>query len=235
MKSATNPPSNWARLKRLSKKVLSRDAQLSLEFLPLVASVRWQLWRTPFSKLHPTWRARVQNELDASLLRQKTEIEASSEASAPDRVTIDEVWRCAHAVARAARLVPFASCLTQAMTLQLVLAQRGQGCSVCLGVNKSSGRGGAPTTQESATLAESGLETSPDAGESSPNLASPPRFRAHAWVEWNGRVVLGGDVRRWRPLTIFAPVAPSASPNNASRRGAQLLEGDSPTASTSSA
>ena len=201
-----------------------------MEFLPLVVSVRWHLWRTPFSKLHPTWRTRVQSELDTSVFPQ-TEINASSADASSDHATTAEVWRCAHAVARAARLVPFASCLTQAMTLQLVLAQRGQPCSVCLGVNKSSGRnGGAPTIQESATLAESGLDAPdspvPDSPVPSPSESSPSRFRAHAWVEWNGRVVLGGDVRRWKPLTIFAPVAPSASQNSGSRRGGPLLEGE---------
>lgn len=215
------------------QRLLSQDARLSLEFLPLVASVRWHLWRTPFSKLHPLWRSRVQSELDANFSHYLADSNAPEASATPDRATIDEVWRCAHAVARAARLVPFASCLTQAMTLQLVLARRGQPCSVCIGVNKTSTAHGvgAPTTQESATYAESGLEAPvQSAPSSSPSLSpSPPRFRAHAWVEWRGRVVLGGDVRRWKPLTIFAPVVPSATQNNGAMSDAPLVNDDSQT------
>ena len=37
------------------------------------------------------------------------------------------VWRTARAVTSASRLVPGASCLTQALALQLILGQRGYG------------------------------------------------------------------------------------------------------------
>lgn len=153
-----------------------QDARLTLQFLPLVARVRWQLWRRPFARLHAEWRALVQDELDRATA---TEISVASPPSPEERELIREVWQCAHAVRRAARLVPRGSCLTQAMALQLVLAQRGQSCFVRIGVNRSA----------------------PDAALAS-NVG---RFEAHAWVEWQGRVLLGGDISRWKPLTVFAP------------------------------
>lgn len=44
------------------------------------------------------------------------------------------VWRTARAVTSASRLVPGASCLTQALALQLILGQRGYATEVRIGV-----------------------------------------------------------------------------------------------------
>jgi len=66
--------------------------------------------------------------------------------------------RVAWAVGAASRLVPRASCLTQAIAGQLLLRHYGYGAKLCLGVTR----------------------------------AEPGRFLAHAWLERDGRVVLGG-------------------------------------------
>lgn len=175
-------------------KTLSRsDVRLTLQFLPLLAEVRWKLWRTPFSRLHAQWQTRVQSELNQAVLPAIGPF--ASPPTPAERALIDAVWNDAHAVRRAARLVPRASCLTQAMTLQLALARRGQPCSVRIGVDR------APAAS-TLNVPNSSDEIKAD----SPALQSGVgRFEAHAWVEWQGRVVLGGDVRRWKPLTIFAP------------------------------
>ena len=184
---------------------------VSFQALPLVVEVRWRLWRTPFPVLHAQWRAQVQGELEAALTRGL----ARDESGEPDQQQINEVWESAHAVRRVARLVPFASCLTQAMALQLLLARSGHHCSVCIGVNRNSAaapqNGGA--APESGGAAPSEGVGSPDSLANGSDLADG-QFRAHAWVNWRGRVVIGGDVSRWKPLTIFAPVkAPISAPS----------------------
>ena len=195
------------------KFLLSReDWRLSRQALPLVIEARWRLWRTPFPVLHAQWRAQVQGAMDEAAARGL----APDPAQDPDQKQINEVWDCAHAVSRTARLVPLASCLTQAMTLQLLLAQRGHFCTVCIGVERAKTpvkTVGATSDLSASDLSASDLSASGEAKAASPahgSDAAAGKFRAHAWVEWRGRVVIGGDVRRWKPLTIFAPVAPPA-------------------------
>ena len=186
---------------------------LTLRILPLVARVRWHLWRTPFAQLRPQWSARVQSALDANFYLHKPLVEGET----PPRATIDEVWNCAHAVRHAARLVPFASCLTQAMTLQLILAQRGYESAICIGVGKKNlapAQESAPTLQESATRAELGDLGALDSPAKTASVPKSGAFRAHAWVEWRGKVLVGGDISGWKPLTILAPVAPSLHDSN---------------------
>ena len=176
-----------------------REIGLSREALPLVFDVRWRLWRTPFARLHAQWRAEVQNALDEAAARGLSHEVAPEEE--PDQSSRIEVWECSHAVTRAARLVPLASCLTQAMTLQMLLARRGHHCAVCIGVERRTAP--AATEATGAKAGEGEASAHPPAREA--DLADG-RFRAHAWVEWQGRVLIGGDVARWKPLTIFAPV-----------------------------
>ena len=52
-----------------------------------------------------------------------------------------EQARCAWAIARAARFVPRATCLTQALAGQWLLAEKGFGSRVVIGVRKSSQTG----------------------------------------------------------------------------------------------
>lgn len=76
------------------------------------------------------------------------------------------VW----AVGAASRYVPRATCLIQALAIQLVLRQSGRQASLHIGVNGS------------------------DNG----------RLNAHAWVESQGRVIIGGsDFGRFNFLTSF--------------------------------
>ena len=79
-------------------------------------------------------------------------------------VPVDEFsW----AVSVASRRVPRATCLTQALALQLLLAHEGRPSNLRIGVAK----------------AEDG------------------RLQAHAWLETEGRVVIGGgEVERFTPL-----------------------------------
>lgn len=190
----------------------SRHAwRLSCEAFPILVRVRWRLWRTPFPVLHAQWQGEMQRVLDAApggetgAAPAPLSIEAPAAvpvaADALDRATIIEAWNCAHAVARMARVVPLASCLTQAMALQLLLAKRGQLCAVCIGVERRKTSPNA--TALNATKNGAGEMPIPPAHGSD---ATDGGFRAHAWVEWRGRVLIGGDVRRWKPLTVFAPV-----------------------------
>lgn len=192
-----------------------RDLGLTLQFLPLVASVRWKLWRLPFPRLHQEWHALVQSELNRAAQVSETggPIALVSRA-APGSKPSDEVWRCAHAVRRAARLVPRGSCLTQAMALQLILARRGQPCSVRIGVDHGVGPRRGNAGQSAIPLASAAPQSETEGAQNSPRIASgTARFEAHAWVEWQGRVIMGGDITRWKPLTVFAPaVFPGESP-----------------------
>ena len=69
-----------------------------------------------------------------------------------------ETQRIAWAVSSAARYVPMASCLTQAMSMRVLLGHRGLAGELRIGVERSPGS----------------------------------RLRAHAWVEVDGDVVIGG-------------------------------------------
>jgi hypothetical protein len=69
------------------------------------------------------------------------------------------------AVRVAARHVPGASCLTQAIALHLLLERRRIGSHLVVGVARTNGR-----------------------------------FRAHAWVDSDGEVLIGGEVAHFDPL-----------------------------------
>jgi len=76
------------------------------------------------------------------------------------------VW----AVRAVSRFVPLATCLTQALALQWLLARSGHASRVHLGTRK--------------------------------DLAG--KFAAHAWVECEGRVVIGGaEAQDYSPLTVW--------------------------------
>lgn len=136
-----------------------KDLRLTLAFWPLVARVRWQLWRAPIASNSKAWQSDATRALEDAKKQNLAALEPF------------EVWRRAHAIKRAARLVPGASCLTQALALQHVLSKCGERSSLILGV---------------------------DADNKS-------KFQAHAWIEWRGRVIIGGPVERWKPLLTVAP------------------------------
>ena len=154
---------------------MHENIRLTLEVLPLVVRVRWALWREPFPAFYAAWNKGVEGEFHGA-----QEVSSSTEGE-PDADTRRIVWECAHAVSRAARLVPRASCLTQALTLQRVLARRGQACSLLLGVDRR-----APSSSGAPMRSKKGVE-------------------AHAWIEWHGRVLIGGDISRWTPFPLSTP------------------------------
>jgi hypothetical protein len=80
------------------------------------------------------------------------------------------VDRLAWAVRAAARYVPLATCLTQALALQWLLVRSGHASSVHLGARKS-----------------------PEG-----------KFEAHAWIECENRVVIGGPLaQEYVPLAAW--------------------------------
>jgi Transglutaminase-like superfamily len=84
-----------------------------------------------------------------------------------DNASRSSVDRPVWAVAAAGRYVPKATCLVQALALQVLLMRQGYGGRLCIGVAK--GQQG--------------------------------RLEAHAWVESQGRVLLGGAIcGRYTPL-----------------------------------
>jgi len=149
----------------------THDFLLTCRCLPLVVRVRFGLWRAPVTSCARQWEADASRALGRARRGGALELEAS------------DVWRRAHAVKRAARFVPRASCLTQALALQTVLARDGEACALVLGV------------------------------DGAPDALKP--FEAHAWVEWRGRVIIGGPIGRWKPLLTVAPTASQQSPGGA--------------------
>ena len=77
--------------------------------------------------------------------------------------------RIAWAVTAAARYVPGATCLVQAMVARDLLRSAGYPARICLGVD----------------------------------TRSEDRFQAHAWVECEGRVLLGGTEAGYAPLPVI--------------------------------
>lgn len=85
--------------------------------LSLVLRVRLALWLAPFQRVRKSFPPAAPAE----------------PSNAGEHAT---VVRHAKAVRRAARLVPDASCLTKALSLGTLLARRGIGCEVKIGVRK---------------------------------------------------------------------------------------------------
>jgi hypothetical protein len=117
--------------------------------IALMALVRTALWVLPFR-----W---IRRFVEAGLDRLKPVA-----GSSPPR---NIVW----AVRLAARYVPGASCLTQALTAQLLLSWCGIASRLHVGVSRAQ------------------------------------NFEAHAWLEYNGRVLLGGEEEssRYSPILIL--------------------------------
>ena len=119
----------------------------------LLGAIRLGLWLLPF---------RTVQHLVARTARK------SPEAQEADGAIVDRVvW----VVRVASRCVPNATCLTQALVTQVLLARRGHPVHLRIGVTRS------------------------ETGE----------FQAHAWVECQGRVVIGGASAPVR-FTPFPPL-----------------------------
>jgi hypothetical protein len=127
----------------------------------LVAWVRFALWRWPY--------ARVRERL----VRRRLASRRASALWVGDLDVASDPATLAWAVRTAARRVPFASCLTQALALDALLTEVDLEASVVIGVARR-----------------------PDGS-----------FEAHAWVEHEGRVLIGGvpDLERFSVLPRGAP------------------------------
>jgi hypothetical protein len=128
----------------------SEDRSILVKAALLLVAVRLGLWLLPFQTL-----LRV-------VARERTPTGA---LQAADAALIRKVSRY---VSAASRLIPAASCLTQALTIKVMLARLGQPATLRIGVVKS------------------------DDG----------RLKAHAWVESDGRILIGegGDLSRYAVL-----------------------------------
>lgn len=91
------------------------------------------------------------------------------------RATVPESAVIVWAVEQASRVVPHATCLTQALSARILLGHFGHPSHLCLGVARG------------------------ERGE----------FRAHAWLEWQGRVLIGRGGRRNLTRLPDLPAAPS--------------------------
>ena len=88
-----------------------------------------------------------------------------TEVNSADKMSSDRIpW----AVEVASRYVPFATCLTRALVVQMLFTKEGYPAHLCIGVAKS----------------------------------KEDRLEAHAWVESEGRIVIGGlkDISRFNLL-----------------------------------
>ena len=124
------------------------DRRLLLEAAVTVLGVRLALWALPLGRLR-----RLANRHGSAATKRGGQVD-------PERLA----W----AVAAAARRVPAASCLTQALALHLLCQRSGVATQLQIGVTRDPG----------------GV------------------FRAHAWVERNGKVLIGNF---WE-LGAFAPL-----------------------------
>jgi hypothetical protein len=85
----------------------------------------------------------------------------------PEPIGEMDFYRIVWAVSAASKVIPRATCLTQALAAQTLLGRRGTMTQLRLGVRRESGQ-----------------------------------FRAHAWLEWNGKVVIGDDGQLSRYSTL---------------------------------
>lgn len=135
----------WIRLRSLN----SAEWRLLLAALPLVAVCRLGLWVLPFETLRR--------------LVEKVAVARGRGWSKPAEA--------ARAVRIAARWIPRASCLVQALALRILLARTGHNARLHIGVAFKEGR----------------------------------KFDAHAWVETQEGILIGGsDSReRYAPLAVW--------------------------------
>ena len=123
------------------------ERRLALAAIALTACVRLGLWLVPFRRIQYWCEHRGQ-----------------AKKSGCDIGVREIVW----AVRLGSRYVPRATCLTQALTAQILLARHGHAGEVHIGVALDGERG----------------------------------FRAHAWVEHGGEVLIGGAEK----LDGYAPM-----------------------------
>jgi hypothetical protein len=133
----------------------SRERRLLLGGAAVVACVRILLWILPFKRL--VW------VVDRTALR--------SARVAPVRLPEDTMVTIAWGVTTAARYIPRATCLAQALAAQWVFAWFGHPTLLRIGVAKGNGK---------------------------PLLA-------HAWLESEGRVIVGGQSLEENEYAVLSP------------------------------
>lgn len=154
------------------------DRRLLINAVLLLGAIRLGLWLLPFQTLRQLLAKMTQNTNDARLHKvmagRRSQAEAASDAPPRPSPALgrvregDAMDAIVWAVVVASRYVPRSTCLTQALTAQVLLARRGVPASLHIGVAKE------------------GAEA---------------RFGAHAWVESEGKVLIGGsEPGRYTPL-----------------------------------
>lgn len=210
-------PIRLARLVARGLRVPASRKWLWLRSLPLVALVRLGLSTVPLRRLQVLTARLGHGQFSAPLPMQNATQNAArtvpsdaadvagSSAGAVEAGMTREERELNWAITRAARFVPVASCLTQALSLQVMLGRRGLGSRLCIGVRKGKNKD----------------------------------FEAHAWVERDGRVLIGGEPQpgersgaqgmgreKWTPLTAwdFSPEplqGRDSRPEGSERQGAR--------------
>jgi hypothetical protein len=142
-------------LLRKYRRLPAADRRLLVMSALLLGAVRLGLWLLPFQTVR---------RLLASMTGVTTTLHDTEQTS---------IERIAWAVAEASQSIPRATCLTQALAMQVLLGWQGHAARLCIGVARS------------------------DIGQ----------FQAHAWVECQGRVVIGGADAPSR----FTPLPPLES------------------------
>ena len=139
-----------ARLRKFAR-LGNADRTLLLRALLIVVAIRVGLWSLPF---------RFLRHLAAR---------AAERASLHQRKNTRSIMMLARAVETAARPIPAATCLTQALAAQILLARNGHASTLRIGVLTANGR-----------------------------------FKAHAWLEHAGRIVIGdvAGIGEFKPLPI---------------------------------
>ena len=141
----------------------SSERRLLLAGGVLVASVRILLWILPFKRL--------------LRLVERTALRSARAAPVrlPENTNVTLLW----GVTTAARYVPRATCLTQAVAAQWLFAWFGHPTQLRIGVAKGNGK----------------------------------LLRAHAWLESDGRVVVGGESLEQDEYAVLSPPASRVVPN----------------------
>lgn len=144
----------------------SSERRLLLVGAVVVACVRVLLWLFPFSRL--VW------------LVERTALRSARAAPVP--LLDDTIVTISWAVTTAARYIPRATCLTQALAAQWLLAWFGHPTLLRIGVARVNGTS----------------------------------LRAHAWLESEGRVVVGGESLEQVEYALLLPPASGVAPNRMS-------------------
>ena len=145
----------------------SSERRLLLAGGVVVACVRMLLWLLPFKRL--VWL------IERTALR--------SARVAPVRLREDTHVKIAWSVTTAARYVPRATCLTQAMAAQWLFAWFGHPTVLRVGVAKKNDKA----------------------------------LRAHAWLESEGRVLVGGESLEEHQYAVLSPPVSGIAPNRMSK------------------